>query len=203
MHTDFNDSLDKMVRAYLFNQKAYDPERENSFVVSHVHRLDKLTSGLVIYAKNKMSLDILLTAIQNHHQIEKYYLLETKPNFPQSLIAKGWIIYDQNLKKSVYKDKIISSDKNYKTALTTFTLLESHQNYSLVEAQLTTGRKHQIRASLSFYGFPIINDFKYGGKKVNQKRMIYLKAYKLSFNNLPDPLAYLNNLVIEISTSFD
>ncbi|SYV96473.1 ribosomal large subunit pseudouridine synthase C, partial [Mycoplasma putrefaciens] len=73
MHSTYNPCLDDMVKSYLVDKKEYHPKKENSFVISHIHRLDKLTSGLVIYAKNKTSMDILTNAIKNKDQIEKYY----------------------------------------------------------------------------------------------------------------------------------
>jgi 23S rRNA pseudouridine955/2504/2580 synthase len=203
VHSEFNDSLDDMVRSYLHDKGEYNPDQEQSFVVSHVHRLDKLTSGLVIYAKNKASANVLLTAIQNKNQIEKYYLLETQRGFPEALKAEGSIFYDQNAQRSFYQDKIKENKPGVKSAITEFKLLETLPNASLVEAKLITGRKHQIRATLAFYQFPILNDFKYGGKKLNHERMIFLKAYRLSFKDLPEPLSYLNETEIKLKPDFE
>jgi len=203
VHSEFNDSLDDMVRSYLHDKGEYNPDQEQSFVVSHVHRLDKLTSGLVIYAKNKASANVLLAAIQNKNQIEKYYLLETSSGFPETLRAEGSIFYDQNAQRSFYQDKIKDNKPGVKTAITEFKLLEQLPKASLVEAKLVTGRKHQIRATLAFYQFPILNDFKYGGKKLNHERMIFLKAYRLIFKDLPAPLAYLNDTEIKLKPDFE
>jgi len=203
VHSEFNDSLDDMVRSFLHDKGEYNPDQEQSFVVSHVHRLDKLTSGLVIYAKNKASANVLLTAIQNKNQIEKYYLLETQRGFPEALKAEGSIFYDQNAQRSFYQDKIKENKPEVKSAITEFKLLETLPNASLVEAKLITGRKHQIRATLAFYQFPILNDFKYGGKKLNHERMIFLKAYRLIFKDLPEPLSYLNETEIKLKPDFE
>jgi 23S rRNA pseudouridine955/2504/2580 synthase len=203
VHSEFNDSLDDMVRSYLHDKGEYNPDQEQSFVVSHIHRLDKLTSGLVIYAKNKASANVLLTAIQNKNQIEKYYLLETQSGFPESLKAEGSIFYDQNAQRSFYQDKIKENKPGVKSAITEFKLLETLPKASLVEAKLITGRKHQIRATLAFYQFPILNDFKYGGKKLNHERMIFLKAYRLIFKDLPEPLSYLNETEIKLKPEFE
>ncbi|CEA11184.1 Ribosomal large subunit pseudouridine synthase C [Mycoplasma capricolum subsp. capripneumoniae] len=73
MHSTYNLCLDDMVKSYLVDKKEYDIYLENSFVISHVHRLDKLTSGLVIYAKNKISSTILTNAFKTKDQINKYY----------------------------------------------------------------------------------------------------------------------------------
>lgn len=70
-------------------------------------------------------------------------------------------------------------------------------DYQTLEITLHTGRKHQIRSILSYLGCPVIGDKKYGSK-VEVKDKIYLLAYKIEFNNLPSPLAYLNGKVFEI-----
>jgi 23S rRNA pseudouridine955/2504/2580 synthase len=72
IHSDFNDCLDNMVRSYLFDKGEFKQE-ENSFIVSHIHRLDKLTSGLVMYAKNKPALDFFLANITDKNKIRKTF----------------------------------------------------------------------------------------------------------------------------------
>ncbi|GAA6238533.1 MAG: hypothetical protein SPLM_06500 [Spiroplasma phoeniceum] len=67
-----------------------------------------------------------------------------------------------------------------------------------LEATLITGRKHQIRASLSYLHHPIINDVKYGAKQETKKYMIALYATTLIFHQLPDHLSYLNEKIIKI-----
>ncbi|AVP49446.1 pseudouridine synthase [Williamsoniiplasma luminosum] len=197
MHSPINESLDDMVKTYCFNQGIYDPQKENSFVVSHVHRLDKLTSGLVIYAKNKMSLDILLKAFKDHELIDKYYLIKVrKQHWTGDFEAKGWIDYDPKMQKSFYSE----TEKDfYKTAETRFRLIETNEDSLLIEGHLITGRKHQIRATLEYYNLPIINDFRYGGEKINNEKMIYLRAYKIVFGKLPNELEYLSDKVIELN----
>ncbi|ATZ19002.1 23S rRNA pseudouridine955/2504/2580 synthase [Williamsoniiplasma somnilux] len=192
MHSPVNVSLDDMVKSYLYDHEEYNPEVENSFVVSHVHRLDKLTSGLVIYAKNKVSLDVMLAAIQNKNAIEKYYIAKVSKKFNNDFKTKGWIKYDQEKQISIFTEEDKSEHKNFKYCETEFKILLKQEEFNIVEAKLLTGRKHQIRATLAYYGFPIINDFRYGGKKINNEKMIFLSAYKLIFKNLPEPLEYLN-----------
>lgn len=71
MHSTFHSSLDGMVQNYLMQKGDYHSQTDQSFVISHVHRLDKLTRGLAIYAKNKISLDLLLSKINPKAVIEK------------------------------------------------------------------------------------------------------------------------------------
>ncbi|WP_026389576.1 pseudouridine synthase [[Acholeplasma] multilocale] len=196
MHSPINISLDDMVKSYLYDHDEYNPEVENSFVVSHVHRLDKLTSGLVMYAKNKQALDVLLKAIQNKNDIEKYYVAKVDSRFKKGFISKGWITYDQEKQVSIYTEQ---EKPGYKYCETKFDVILEQDDATIIEAQLLTGRKHQIRATLAYHGYPIINDFRYGGRKINTERMIFLSASKLIFKKLPAPLDYLNGEQVELN----
>jgi 23S rRNA pseudouridine955/2504/2580 synthase len=69
--------------------------------------------------------------------------------------------------------------------------LSQKNNQLLLEITLHTGRKHQIRSILAYFGYPIVGDRKYSSK-VMLSNKIYLLAYKIIFNNLPAPLSYLN-----------
>jgi len=70
-------------------------------------------------------------------------------------------------------------------------------SYQTLEITLHTGRKHQIRSILSYLGCPIVGDKKYGSK-IETKNKIYLLAYKIEFNDLPSPLAYLKGKIFMI-----
>ncbi|WP_434336198.1 pseudouridine synthase [Mycoplasma capricolum] len=191
MHSIYNLCLDDMVKSYLIDKKEYDIYLENSFVISHVHRLDKLTSGLVIYAKNKVSSTILTNAFKTKDQINKYYYALTSYdwNLDDFLQVNGYINYNSNTQKA---DFSLVEKNNYKYCQTEFKLV----NKNLILVKLITGKKHQIRSVLSFYNNPILNDFRYNGKKENDQKMIYLAAFKIEFKSLKKPLDYLNNKVI-------
>ncbi|AOG60071.1 ribosomal large subunit pseudouridine synthase C [Spiroplasma helicoides] len=187
MHSNFNDCLDSMVRSYLISTKQYDIDSETSFVVSHIHRLDKLTQGLVIYAKNKKTLDTLLTAIQDKDLIEKYYLAKLEENTIKLGQIDGFINYDSEDKKAKFSVKEV---KRYKNCSQIHKWFDEKSN--ILEIRLLTGRKHQIRAICEFYKCPILSDFRYGAKRTT-KKSIALIAYKLKFNNFTDHLSYLND----------
>jgi len=186
MHSQINPCLDNMVKTYLIRTKQYSPEEENSFVVSHVHRLDKLTAGLVIYAKNKKTLDVMLLAIQNKMQIQKYYqAILVNDSLPEGLV-EGFILYDSEKQKSVYSE---IEKPGYKSCQQISKLVDKLK-YTY-EIQLLSGRKHQIRAICSFFKAPIVGDFRYGAEKTGVKA-IGLVASKLRFENFENDLAYLN-----------
>ncbi|AGR40815.1 pseudouridine synthase [Spiroplasma taiwanense] len=186
IHSHVNISVDQKVKSYLREKSEYVPEKENSFVVSHVHRLDKLTKGLVIYAKNKMTLDSLLFEINNKNKIEKFYLVKLPNlNLPEGKIS-GYIKYDSELQKSIFKEKEF---KNSKIVFQENTIID--EKNCIYEIKLLTGRKHQIRAVCSYFKSPIEKDFRYGSIKTKEK-VIELIAYKLVFNNFDNHLSYLN-----------
>lgn len=148
------------------------------------HRLDRNTTGLILFAKNETSLNILLDKFKNH-EIEKHYLAKVY-GIPKVKSAK--------LKAYLFKDKtkalVYISDipkKGYVKIETSFTLLEKNvkQNYSLLDVQLHTGKTHQIRAHLAHIGLPIIGDGKYGINEINKKfgyTTQQLSSYILKFN---------------------
>jgi len=160
------------------------------------HRLDRNTTGLVLFAKNEEALNILLEKFKNH-EIEKHYLATVygipKEN-KQTLIS---YLFKDNKKSLVY----ISDEpkKGYVKIITSYSILEKHvkENYSVLDVTLHTGKTHQIRAHLAHIGHPILGDGKYGNNQINKQfgfKSQQLCSNRLKFNFTTDAgiLNYLN-----------
>ncbi|MBC7475401.1 MAG: RluA family pseudouridine synthase [Candidatus Sericytochromatia bacterium] len=161
VHPAFNNYSGTLLNAleYHFNQTNNSKER---LVKSGlVHRLDKNTSGLMIIAKEKETLDNLLKQFF-YHSIERIYQTLVWGNIN---LKKGKII--TNLEKDS-KNKNIKVSITGKQAITNYLVLEDFYNSSLIECKLETGRTHQIRSHLAYIGHPIIFDDLYNNVENNQ-----------------------------------
>ena len=175
-------------------------EKKYSYI-EPCHRLDRNTTGLVLFAKNEESLNILLDKFKNH-EIEKHYKA-TVYGIPKVKKAKLEAFLFKDSKKSLV---YISNEpkKGYQKIITSYEVIkeDKKQNISVLDVKLETGRTHQIRAHLAYIGFPIIGDGKYGKNEINKKfnkKTQLLESYSLKFNfSSPSSiLSYLNGKVIK------
>ncbi|MBR3882917.1 MAG: RluA family pseudouridine synthase [Clostridia bacterium] len=160
------------------------------------HRLDRNTKGLIIYAKNKESLDILFDKFKNK-EIEKHYYTKVYGNPKKDHDLLKAYLFKDSKKSLVYISDIPKND--YLEIITEYTVLNKDikNNVTYLDINLHTGRTHQIRAHLSHIGLPVIGDGKYGINEINKKfglKNQFLYSYKLKFNfkNNNGILDYLN-----------
>ena len=177
-------------------------EKKYSYI-KPCHRLDRNTSGLVLFAKNEPSLNFILDAFKNR-EIEKHYMA-TVYGIPKVKKARLTAYLFKDSKKSLV---YISNEpkKGYVKIITSYTVVkeDKKKNTCILDINLETGRTQQIRAHLAYIGFPIIGDGKYGkneiNKKFNQKTQL-LECYSLKFNlkNGNNILQYLKGKTFFIS----
>ena len=161
-----------------------------------VHRLDKDTSGLCIFAKNNKVAEEMSKIFNDHTQIEKHYLTLVSGQINEDGVV------DAPLRKSFERKKMIVAPlkSGAKSAITKYHPLKNYKDYTLLDISLLTGRTHQIRAHMSYIRHHVIGDIKYGDYKVNNifKREFnfenqFLHAYKIKFLDINGPLNYLKN----------
>ena len=157
-----------------------------------VHRLDKETSGAVLFAKNPFILPILNRLLEDKKIQREYWTLVQGKLPNKQVIYKDKIGRDRHDRRKRLVDK-----KNGQYAETHVSQLKNFGRYSLVKCQLKTGRTHQIRVHLSHHGHPIVGDPLYNPEKADR---LMLHAHRLT---LTHPLSLENIRVEARSESFE
>ena len=161
------------VAQYRHNSLIFLIAREYKVNYHVIHRLDRLTSGLVIFAKTKEVAKRVSKEISDR-VVQKQYLLRVVGKFPEKATCEE-SLFEISAKKGIYRvAKDGDDEKKVKTALTNFELVEFFEdsNESLVRAMPKTGRTHQIRVHTQFLGFPIINDPVYNDPLFGKERFL-------------------------------
>lgn len=143
-----------------------------------VHRIDRPTSGLVIYAKTSKALSRLTQMVKNREIQKTYWAIVPKESIPDSQKLVHYLKKNEKNNKAIVFTK---PTEGAKEAVLNYTVLKILENYQLLEIDLETGRHHQIRAQLSKIGIPIKGDLKYGAQHSNPDGGISLHARKLHF----------------------
>jgi len=150
-----------------------------------VHRLDRDTSGCLLIAKRRSELRMLHQLLRNG-DVDKRYLLLAQGDWDQ-----GPYRVNAALKKNLLHggERMVRVDEDGKTALTHFRFLNSYGGASLMEAELKTGRTHQIRVHAAHAGHPLAGDDKYGDTDFNRQmrslglKRLFLHAHTVAFED--------------------
>ena len=143
-----------------------------------VHRIDRPTSGLVIYAKTSKALSRLTQMVKNREIKKTYWAIVAKEMIANSQRLVHYLKKNEKNNKAIVYPK---ATEGAKESILTYSLIKTLENYLLLEVDLETGRHHQIRAQLSKIGVPIKGDLKYGAPRSNSDGGISLHARKLQF----------------------
>jgi len=168
-----HDSLDDMVRSFLADK--LPPSL--SFKPGPLHRLDKPSSGIVVFSTSIEGAR-LFSSLMRDRKISKIYLAVVEGNVKCEEIWQDDLFRDKEKKKTFISH---GDSGGGKTAVTKVTPLAADGDYTLIKAEIATGRTHQIRAQAAFHGHPLAGDKKYGGKKFGNGSGFFLHAWKLEF----------------------
>jgi 23S rRNA pseudouridine1911/1915/1917 synthase len=143
-----------------------------------VHRLDRPTTGIVVFARTSKALTRLNELFSNRETQKTYWaVVKNKPEKEQDTLVHFLKRNEKNNTSKAHLKEVEASKK----AILDYTLLKQLDNYSALEINLHTGRHHQIRAQLAAIGCPIKGDLKYGFERSNTDGGIHLHARKLNF----------------------
>ncbi|MDG2173881.1 MAG: RNA pseudouridine synthase, partial [Flavobacteriaceae bacterium] len=143
-----------------------------------IHRIDRPTSGIVMFAKTSKALSRMNAMLKNQ-DVNKLYWAITQ-NKPDNKTGKliHWLRKNPKNNKSTHFSK---ETANTKKAILNYKILKTLDNYYLLEIKMESGRHHQIRCQLQAIGCPIKGDIKYGSKRTNKDGSIDLHARNLQF----------------------
>ena len=167
--------LSETVKAYI--KLKYNKPGEVFLGVTH--RLDRPTSGVVLFARTSKALTRLNAMFQSHEQIKKTYwaLVQGCPKQPEARL-ENWLARNEAQNKSYIAKP---GAKDAKQAILSYKTLAKGEHYTLLEVNLETGRHHQIRCQLAAIGCPVKGDLKYGAKRSNPDGGICLHARQIAF----------------------
>ena len=140
-----------------------------------VNRIDQPVSGLVVFARNKAA-DMAMSELFRERKVYKEYWAVVQGKVQEAGELRDRLFHNKRVNKSFVSDK-----KQAKESILKYEVASVLDNYSLLKVTLETGRHHQIRVQLAHVGHPVKGDVKYGARRGNRDRSIYLHARGLTF----------------------
>ena len=188
-------TLVNQVTDYLIERGEYIPGQGRTFSPAAANRLDRNTSGMVIFGKEAEALRTVSAMIRERECIEKHYLTIVLGTFREHAVLTGRVEKDESRNLVHVSGEETGSGR---AVVTEVTPVVSAGGFTMLDIHLITGRTHQIRAHLASEGFPVIGDAKYGDRGQNRilaekygLKSQFLHAYRLQFRKSEGVLAYL------------
>ena len=167
-------SLIEITKDYIKNKY----NKKGNVFLGLVNRIDRPTSGIVIFAKTSKALSRMNEILRNREVQKIYWLIISNKFASNNGKIQGWFRKNSKQNKSYFFESQVT---NSKFGSLSYKKLKTLDNYCLVEVELITGRHHQIRCSFSELGYPIQGDLKYGSKRSNKDGGIYLHSRRVEF----------------------
>jgi 23S rRNA pseudouridine955/2504/2580 synthase len=192
-------SLVECIISYLLASNQITREELRSFKPSICNRLDRNTSGIVVAGKTLVGLQTMAELFKSR-SIDKYYQCIVKGQIREDQLIEGYLKKDDNTNTVTISPKPFEDADYIKTY---YEPIRSNNEFTLLRVKLITGRTHQIRAHLQSIGHPIIGDFKYGHRAVNERMKKefglsnqLLHAYQLRFPQIEGECSNLTGLEV-------
>ncbi|MEX0313094.1 MAG: RluA family pseudouridine synthase [Allomuricauda sp.] len=168
--------LSEVVKQYL--KKKHN--KPGNVYLGVVHRLDRPTSGIVLFAKTSKALPRLNKLFAEGKTKKVYWAVVKNPPSNESGTLEHWLVRNPKQNKSYAHTNEVP---NSKKAILDYSIRKKLNSYSLLEVNLKTGRHHQIRAQLAAIGSHIKGDLKYGASRSNKDGGIHLHARSLALEH--------------------
>ncbi len=166
--------LSEIVKGYL--KEKYN--KPGNVFCGVVHRIDRPVEGLVVFAKTSKALERLNKMLRDGEIHKTYWaMVEGKPEKSEATL-ENYLKSDGRINKTFVMNPDFSDAKH---AVLNYRTIANGERYSILEINLLTGRKHQIRCQLAAIGNPIKGDLKYGAKRSNSNGGISLQAHRIQF----------------------
>ena len=162
----------------LYIKKKYN--KPGDVFLGITHRLDRPTSGLIIFSKTSKALSRINEMFKNNEIKKTYWAIVKKIPEKEKIKLENHLLKNQKQNKSYVTN---SSNKKAKKAILYYESILNLDNYSLLKIKLETGRHHQIRTQLSYFGMPIKGDLKYGFSRPNSDGSIHLHSRMIDFTH--------------------
>lgn len=166
--------LSEIVKQYI--KKKYN--KPGKVFLGVVHRIDRPTSGIVVFARTSKALSRLNELFSKKLAKKTYWAIVKNQPVKDQDTLEHWMVRNTKQNKSYAHIKEVSNSKN---AILDYRILKKLNNYYLLEINLKTGRHHQIRAQLAAIKCPIKGDLKYGFDRSNKNGSIHLHARSIEF----------------------